>query len=131
MGERFTRVLNNDHQQGADKGTSHCAAATSQRRTADNGSSDGVHVVAVTGIRHSAENTASKHHGADAVDQAGQGVDHVEGLADLDAGKTGNIDTGADDKQVTAKIVYRRIRKARTATTIQIHASTGMKPNTS
>ena len=102
-GTGLTGVLDDRHQQSTDKGAGNGAASASQGSTADNGCGDGVHVIALASVRHGAEDTAREHHSGNAVDQAGRGVDHVEGLAHLDAGQAGDFDTGADDEEVTAK----------------------------
>ena len=60
-------------------------------------------ITAVAGVRHGAEDTAGEHDGSDAIDKAGEGVNKVEGLADLDAAQAGDLDAGADDEQVAAE----------------------------
>lgn len=101
--EGLAGVLDDDHQERADKRAGDRAAAASQRSAADNCRRDGVHVVAVAGVRHGAEDTAGEHDGSDAIDKAGEGVNKVEGLADLDAAQAGDLDAGADDEQVAAE----------------------------
>ena len=99
----LTGVLNDSHQQRADEGAGDRAAAACQRCTADNGSSDGVHVIAFAGVRHCAEDTTGKHHSGNAVDEAGNGINQIEGLTNFNTGQTGNLDTGTDNKQVTSE----------------------------